>query len=393
MDGKNGISKDSDEHVHFVIVGMSKMGVSMGVQALLQAHYVNYAAAENIEDAELREQRKNKTRTRITFIDANADKEMNMFKCHYSNLFELVRHRYIDADNYDKEIEWIDPMKDADCRWRHLSRDGQNFLDVEIEFVKGEVESEGVRQYLKDMSDKNDPFVKDSKLTIAICLPHTNQSVAASLYMPVEVYGKTQNIWVYQREASDIIRNLENTDIIASKRYKKMHPFGMLYGEYMSDRSQYLKAILVNWAYDAINSEDYDWPSSVKDDNDENWKNAKESWNKLGLDKQWSNRNFVDHIEVKKRSFGMNVIENLKEYSEEDLLLGIAEHNRWNMEQLLFGYLPCDKELDKIFEQINKEGMNDSVKPEISEYFQSPLRDVSDDQAYSHPGESAFQTF
>jgi hypothetical protein len=56
--------------------------------------------------------------------------------------------------------------------------------------------------------------------------------------------------------------------------------------------------------------------------------------------------------------------ENLKEYSEEDLLLGIAEHNRWNMEQLLFGYLPCDKELDKIFEQINKEGMNDSVKEE-----------------------------
>ena len=68
----------------------------------------------------------------------------------------------------------------------------------------------------------------------------------------------------------------------------------------------------MNWAYDAINSEDYDWPSSVKDDNDENWKNAKESWNKLGLDKQWSNRNFVDNIEVKKRSFGMNVIEKRK---------------------------------------------------------------------------------
>ena len=147
----------------------------------------------------------------------------------------------------------------------------------------------------------------------------------------------------------------------------------MLYGEYMSDRSQYLKAILVNWAYDAINSEDYDWPSSVKDDNDdndENWKNAKESWNKLGLDKQWSNRNFVDNIEVKKRSVGMNVIENLKEDSEEDLLLGIAEHNRWNMEQLLFGYMPCDRELDKIFEQINKEGMNDSVKDEYESWKQ-----------------------
>ena len=45
LDG-DGIKKDSDDHVHFIVVGMSKMGIAMGVQALLQAHYINYAAAE-----------------------------------------------------------------------------------------------------------------------------------------------------------------------------------------------------------------------------------------------------------------------------------------------------------------------------------------------------------
>ena len=102
-------------------------------------------------------------------------------------------------------------MKDEKCKWKHLSRDGQNFLDIEIEFVKGELESEGVRRYLRNISDVNNDFAKESKLTIAICLTQTHQAIAASLYMPVEVYGKVQEIWVYQREASDIINNLNET--------------------------------------------------------------------------------------------------------------------------------------------------------------------------------------
>ncbi len=40
LDSMKGItSEESEDHVHFVIVGMSKMGVAMGVQAMLQAHY------------------------------------------------------------------------------------------------------------------------------------------------------------------------------------------------------------------------------------------------------------------------------------------------------------------------------------------------------------------
>lgn len=382
LDG-SGITSNSSEHVHFVVVGMSKMGIAMGLQAMLQAHYLNYAAAENIEDPKVREDRKDATRTRITFIDTNADKEKDFFMGRYESLFKLVRHRYFDASNL-KECKWIDPMKDENCKWKHLSRDGQNFLDIEIEFVKGELESEGVRRYLRNISDKNNDFVKESKLTIAICLTQTHQAIAASLYMPIEVYGKVQQIWVYQREASDIINNLNDTKT-KDERYKKLRPFGMLYGEYMSDRAQYLRALLVNGSYDiGVNGGKYSVINMV---DKKTYKHIRETWGILSLDKKFSNRYFADSIYLKVRSVmkdddtkkvrsvmkddtkknelvvtyrrvfdllksDVEFLENLKPLMGDDEL-AISEHNRWDIQQLLFGYSPCCDKVDKEFKKLN----------------------------------------
>ena len=33
--------------------------------------------------------------------------------------------------------------------------------------------------------------------------------------------------------------------------------------------------------------------------------------------------------------------------------LAVCEHNRWNIQQLILGYSPCDVELDSIFKEIN----------------------------------------
>lgn len=373
LDGK-GIKADSDEHVHFVIVGMSKMGVAMGVQALLQCHYMNYSAAESVVNDKEREDLKNKRRTRITFIDTNADKEKDFFMGRYSNLFSLTRHRYFDANQdklyLDPEYEWEDPMQSADCKWRHLSRGGQNFIDVEIEFVKGELESKGVRQYLRNISDENKDYVKESKLTVAICLTQTHQAIAASLYMPLEIYKKAQEIWVYQRESSDLVRNLIDTGI-KDRRYKKLRPFGMLYGEYMSDRKhEYLMPMLVNEAYNiGVNG---GTGSDIDLSKKETYKQIRDTWKVLSIDKMFSNRYFVDSIYLKIRSVMKdssqcltytNIIELLRNDNDfinklKPLLgntnLNISEHNRWNMQQLLFGYSPCDESVDKEFEELNK---------------------------------------
>ena len=364
----SGLAESSNEFVHFVIVGMSKMGIAMGVQCLMQAHYLNYR----------------KARTRITFIDVNADKEMAFFKGRYTNLFELLRHRYFDVtekgDDCWINTEWMDYVSGKDAKWTHLSDDGQNFLDVEMEFVKGELESPGVREYLKYISSD-----KHARLTFAICLTQAHQAVAASLYMPIEVYRneRLQEIWVYQRESADIISNLNN-DSNKDLRYKKLRPFGMIYGEYMTDRMLYLKAMLINVAYDIANGyNNAQWPKSLEDKKDLGYTLARKSWKNLSVDKKWSNKYFADSMYIKIRNLMLDnaeyasilqVKENMRREKEETInkirtvikdneeALARSEHNRWTVQQLLMGYAPCDEELDGIFKQRNREGESKSVK-------------------------------
>ena len=356
LDG-SGISADSEEYVHLVVVGMSKMGIAMGIQALLQAHYLNG----------------DKVRSRITFIDTCADREMAFFKGRYENLFELARYKYIDANGcsateLDGRVGWTDPAAQKDYPWRHLSRDGRNFIDLELEFVKGEIESDGVRAYLRKLAED-----RQSKLTLAICLTQTHQAVAASLYLPLEIYKKVQEIWVYQREAGDIVTNLIRTEE-KNKRYEKLRPFGMLHGQYMRDRSLYLKALL---AHDA-----YLWKGKIHemDMADKNtYKKSRAAWKSLSIAHKWSNKFFVDTIyekirgvfpgivtdtdtsgSYKEKLFAVhdrkdlmtNLAQALKRYETE---LAVCEHNRWNVQQLLMGFRPCEEVQEQECIDLNKE--------------------------------------
>ena len=363
LDDFKGIKHNDPQRVHFIVVGMSKMGVAMGVQALFQAHYPNYVT-------------NNSRKSRITFIDANAKQEMDFFKGRYASLFELARHRYIDANDCKEDqlnsrfFGWTDPTRKKDYRWEHLSKDGKNFLDVEIEFVKGELESDKVREYLRKVTAD-----EKSKVTIAICLPETHQAVAAALYLPAEVYPQVQEIWVYQREAADIITNINPTNNANNKvnnevneHYKKLKPFGMLYGEYIDSRTYYLKALLVNGIY-ALDDK------KLKDQLDmgkkKTYKDLRTSWNNLSVSLKWSNKYFVDTIYQKIRSIIPNLTNEaaVGGYNNQDFFkagwyqmvkdaldnapkdekeyLAKCEHNRWNVQQLLLGFTPADMNKDE----------------------------------------------
>lgn len=364
LDGMSGISEDDETHVHFIVVGMSKIGVAMGVQSMMQSHYLNFAKAEIENDSNYRIKQKDARRTRITFIDTNADKEMAFFKGRYENLFNLTRHRYVDANQCVENdlspnlCSWIDPMQQCKGKWEHLSDGGENFIDIELEFIKGELESDGVRKYLQNISDKTNSWVKNSNLTISICLTRVHQAIAASLYMPLCVYEKAQEIWVYQRESADIVLNLTKTEQ-KDKRYKKLKPFGMLYGDYMSDRSQYLKALLVNGAYALDVKKDGNIVVKAENRNmanKEEYKDLRKEWRTLTLDKKFSNRYFVDSIQLKIRSvnaIGLSFLPLKETISCHTETLARSEHNRWNIQQLLLGYAPCDKKADDEFVELN----------------------------------------
>ena len=63
---REAITYESEKHVHLVIIGMSRMGVAIGVEAAHLLHFPNFCRDKNIKSV-------------ITFIDENADREMNFF--------------------------------------------------------------------------------------------------------------------------------------------------------------------------------------------------------------------------------------------------------------------------------------------------------------------------
>ena len=385
LDGIDGISPEEKAHVHLVIVGMSKMGIALAVQALHQAHYPNIVKYPD-------------QRTRITFIDTNADKEMAFFQGRYATLFELIRHRYIDTVGNDTyEEKWIDPLQE-DKKWQHLSDvediNKKNFLDVEVEFIKGSVESDNIRSILCEISKD-----QTAKLTIAICLTQTHQAIAASLYMPIEVYEnkRLQQILVYQREASDIVTNLEKNK--HHIRYMNLRPFGMLYGEYINERAYFYKSMLVNWAY-SVQYEKQMWPQGFNEKSDIT-KQIKKQWDSLKVCDQYSNMFFVDTIyqkvrcvlkeqkltlsmEYRGKMYEMDNVQSILKSAIDKYksALAICEHNRWNVQQLLLGFTPADAKQDR---ELRGYVVNGMIPKERDAKFKTKKNNLKSDVRRIHP--------
>ncbi|MBQ7946683.1 MAG: hypothetical protein IJ277_00760 [Bacteroidaceae bacterium] len=343
LDGNNGISPDSEKYVHFVIVGMSKMGLAMAMQAAQVAHYPNFKIAdENGKKVE------RPLRTRITFIDENADSEMEFFMGRFQNLFALSRYRYIDASNKDCDLDapWTDAVTAEGSEYTAI---GDNFLDIEWEFIKGSVEKAGVVQYLKSAAQQAKPVEgqPSSLFTVAVCHPLAHQAIAASIYMPAEVYDYAQQILVYQREASDIVYNLTSDQTKAHKRYAKLRPFGMQYADFTTYNDIHYRAMICNYLYTIIGDDALVDKILQIDITDKAgcMKFITDAWKKLAIFDKWSNIYLANSFESKIRSAGGTLADVSSHYDE--LVAAIAamkmpmaecEHNRWNMQQLLMGF-------------------------------------------------------
>ncbi len=343
LDGNNGISPDSDKYVHFVIVGMSKMGIAMAIQAAQVAHYPNFKITD-----ENGNKVKKPLRTRITFIDENADCEMECFMGRFQNLFALSRYRYIDASCKDCDIDapWTDALTVDGSEYRTI---GDNFLDIEWEFIKGCVENAGVAQYLKTAAQEANPVDGQpaSLLTVAVCHPLAHQAIAAGIYMPAQVYDYAQQVLVYQREASDIVYNLTSDKTKAHKRYAKLRPFGMQYADFTTSNEIWYRAMICNYIYTIINSSALVNKILQIDiaDRDGSMKCVMDAWKRLAIFDKWSNLYLANSFESKIRSIGGSVVDVAQHYDElvaafaaMKMPMAECEHNRWNMQQLLMGF-------------------------------------------------------
>lgn len=309
LEGYEGIKSDDEKYVHLFIVGMSRMGVAMAIEAAHLAHYPNFE--------------EKRIKTMITFVDKNAAEEKEFFMGRFQSLFNLSRWRYGDVDE-NGALTWSKPHYVSSKEWAHL---GGDILDIEWEFINGGIECSSIQDYI--LSSAN----PDARITIAVCLPESNCSHAAALYLNKKIYESDSvlQVLVYNRYGNSIVNAIGN----GGSEYPfcgKLRCFGSEencvvrnhlvlseeVGSYIED------AYVGNRKRYAIN------PDSLYD-------------GKSKSANQWSSIYNGNTLWTRLRSIDYNP-DTFAEDEEIINILADVEHNRWNMEELLMNFRPLTAE-------------------------------------------------
>lgn len=328
LEGRGGIGADSEDHVHLMVIGMSRMGVALGMQAAHLGHYPNFNVNPSL-------------RTRITFIDINAREEMHRMQGGLKAMFQTARWRFCSPSGgeYGYGCEriggtpWLDPLSDKSSaspfksRSRHL---GKDFIDVEWEFIQGDAEHPAIQEYIREAAE--DPH---ARLTVAVCLPDTNQAIAVGLNLPPAVYKSAVQVLIYQRNEDSIVKALSEGSVSGFAPYSRIRSFGM-------SSCAYDLGLVTRLAY-AAGSLNRDGAPTLREllVADAEFQMRQASKSKSAAANMWSNIYNASHMWTKLRSVGSEdgtIPDSMVE------MLGKTEHVRWNVEQLLTRFRPLTEE-------------------------------------------------
>ena len=319
-----GIGPDDKKFVHLVFVGTTNFAVAFAMEAAHVLHFPNF-------------NRDNKLKTKITFIDINADKEKDEF---------ITRNRHF----FD-------------------AQEG-NFLDVDFEFIEGNVFSKAIQDKISKWAKATD----EQYLSIFLALKDQRSNFVMGMNMPDEVYENAIPIFIRQDRSDNFVTNLRVADnqeynyysikdgkLQESKRkarYANIYPFGMNETAYSADNKSVKRAKLINYLYNTANYDTYRFQSILVLDtipDEEIWKEADRMWMKLTVALKWSN--LYNSYTIRTKLASLRAMRGLKlDDTSQDMTLlsddeaeemAKVEHNRWNVEKLLMGYRIPHEDEDK----------------------------------------------
>ena len=337
----NGITADSDTFVHLVIIGMSRMGMSLATEAALLMHFPNangkllrdQESGKLLRDEEGRFVRDHKRiRTKITLIDMQAKHEMYKFVNLHTSLFNEMYHTYTEYEDAPLGGKRLFCEKNAESGW----------LDTEFHFVQGNAECENVRDCL--VSYARQPHVR---LTIAVCLPDARRSLTLALGLPRELYNQENTRIYVQQDVGKGMLSLLQSQNSKDCPYANVYPFGM-HNVDVEDKSEpdelamYVPLTYVDAQY-GIPS----WASLVEISKGQE---VKKKWKAMKPWERISNYYAAASCEYKRRSFTVQKKGAMQTYEEIEAdaalaaLYGEVEHHRWCMEKLITGFRTLTKE-------------------------------------------------
>ena len=343
----NGIGPDDNRFVHLVFVGTSNFAVSFAMEIAHLFHFPNF------------DEKTKNPKTRITFIDQNMEKEMPLFVTRNRHFFEVQNYLYEDISLERKPI----PEQSAK----------DNFLDVEFEFIRGDIYSKVVQDKIRDWASD----IKGQYLSLFLAMADQRSNFMMGMNMPDEVYDNAIPVFIRQDRADRFVTTLRVSDkknakekglkhhqvdngTLESKdykgRYANIYPFGMDDMAYCRDEVSFKRAKLINYLY--CNVKDGRFPDSLvlAAISDETlWKDADALWKGLSVADKWSNLYCAYSIPCKLASLRImrglkpdDMSQDQQTLTEKEIhTLAVVEHNRWNVEKLLMGFRRPKENEDK----------------------------------------------
>lgn len=340
------LNEKEEKQVHLVFVGTSTLAMAIAVEAAHVLHFPRYRTGSM-------------RKTLITFIDINADKEMPLFITRNRHLFEIQSCTYRDLSTGITDKDIVTPKYSPN-----------NFLDVDFEFIKGDVFSHSVQEELRC-------WATDSTQCLSIFLAMADQSrnFAIGMNMPDEIYENEIPLFIRQDRSDNFVTNLRIADDKQQKkyvidkdnnviekeckgRYANIYPIGMTNVAFGTDEKFEKIAKLINYLYSTANYESYRFTDmSILDSmTKENiWYDAEKYWADLSVANKWSSMycayNIPCRVDMLRaiRGLGSDDFSHDMDCLSEDELqeMAVVEHNRWNVEKLLMGFRKAMPNEDK----------------------------------------------
>ena len=309
LDGE-GITSNSCRHVHLIILGMNEMAVSLAVNAAHILHFPNYREGDF------------STCSCITFIDIQAESTGRHFRNRYRHLFQLSRWRHVKVDEcFDDDRAWVDPWEEADFDFRHLGE--KNFMDIQWEFIEGEITNDGMQAYLEKCSRHDGEIT-----TIALCDEDSERNAESCLALSESICRCANAILVRQKQNHFII------NMIRSMPYHtRMRSFGLMSECYRENLISDRFGKIINACYLGIDVSQSDL--------------IENAWKECNVLNKWSSVYSANMLFTKLRSMGLeegtiteNHITQLMSQESIQSSLQRIEHYRWITEKLLLGFSP-----------------------------------------------------
>lgn len=339
LDGK-GITKNSDKHVHLIIIGMNPLSWSLAVNAAHILHFPNF------KDGVFN------TCSTITIIDTEATLKGKEFRSRYRSLFDLARWREvfeyqcIDIDKY-----WIDPIADeeSDSPYKHLGP--VNFMDIQWEFIEGNAFDKNIQNYIEYITTQ-----KNTIATIAICEEDSDKNSSICMSLSEATRFGANEILVRQNESDIVVKTLKK-----AYGFENIQAFGMMGECYKENLISDKYGKLINASYSECT-----FDGSEEDNN-----KIDSEWNDACSLNRWSSNYCANMLFIKLRFLGLDTskplskeeIENATSEKNHEIIQS-TEHNRWNTERLLLGMRPLFSDEFDCWKKNWKDKTKKEMKPE-----------------------------